>query len=215
MGMMVITGASKGIGRALWDHYRMASGFEGCVGVSRSGPDHVEDMRDNPKEVWDRILQVAIEDTVVVLNAGIMLLPESEGRAGDLYDTNLWAPLGFLRLLERGQYPFVSSVILIGSVAGVIGDEEVPIYAAYKAAIINATRSYARILVDQKVRVNCISPGLFDTSLVVGDPPRELIDKIPMKRAADPNELIPVVDMLINCQYITGQNIIVDGGLSL
>ena len=65
------------------------------------------------------------------------------------------------------------------------------------------------------VRVNCISPGFFNTNLVEGDTPQELIDQVPMLREAQPEEIIPVIDMLQKSTYMTGANIVIDGGLSL
>ena len=94
------------------------------------------------------------------------------------------------------------------------GDPYTPIYAAGKAGIINLTKSLA-VRLAPDIRVNCVSPGFFDTNLVQGKTPKQLINQVPMKREAQPKEIIPVIHMLQESSYITGANIVIDGGLSL
>ena len=57
-----------------------------------------------------------------------------------------------------------------------------------------------------------ISSGLFDTNLVPPPVPQELIDSIPMKRSAQTSELIPILEGILNSNYMTGSNIVIDGG---
>jgi NAD(P)-dependent dehydrogenase (short-subunit alcohol dehydrogenase family) len=152
---------------------------------------------------------------VLINNAGAMRIPEIDFNC-DIQPTvnlNLIAAMHLCQLVD----PLLSKeshIINIASVSGIIGDTDAPIYSAAKAGIINFTRSLAKMLAPQ-TRVNCISPGFFATNLVEGDAPQELIDEVPMKREAKPHEIIPVVDMLQKSTYMTGANIVIDGGLSL
>ena len=160
--------------------------------------------------------KTANEFDVVVLNAGIMPFDEEE-QWEKIHQINLGYVWEFLTLQHK-QKQFVKrggSIILNASVSGTKGCGDMPYYASLKGALINMCKSYAFILMHQDIRVNCFSPGFFRTNLVPGDTPQDLIDNIPMKREAEPVELCPIVDALIDCKYITGQNIIVDGGLSL
>lgn len=208
---VIVTGASSGIGQHIYNYLRNRG--EGVIGISRRGPDiqmdfaKTDQLKSNPIHgEWD----------LLILNHG--LLSFDEGKDWEtIYKTNLHSYWFYLdqqaqkgHLIQHG-----GSIIINASVSGVVGDKDAPYYAAMKAALINMTKSYAKLLLPQDIRVNCFSCGFFKTNLVPGDTPKELIKNIPMKREAEPHEILPVIDMLINCKYITGQNIIVDGGLSL
>jgi NAD(P)-dependent dehydrogenase (short-subunit alcohol dehydrogenase family) len=65
------------------------------------------------------------------------------------------------------------------------------------------------------IRVNCISPGYYKTNLVVGETPKELIQTIPLGFEEDPSNLRHVIRMIWKTRYLTGANIVVDGGVSL
>jgi len=222
---MLITGASSGMGLALYRHY---AGLPDSivVGVSRNGPDvrldlsragavrqlrNACDLQGLPVRSYD----------VAILNAGRMVLPEQLEDCADIFALNFRFNHFFLSALceEEGGWSDVirdgGVVILNASSAGVVGHGEAPFYAAMKAALINLSRSYAKLLAGRGIRVNCFSPGYTITDLVAGEFPEELLDRVPLRRRARPEEMIPVVEALISCEYITGQNIVVDGGYSL
>ena len=207
---ILVTGASSGIGAAIYNHLKEL-GHE-VLGVSRNGPDG----RVNMRQLDDEGVQGIAKNgpfNVVILNHGIMSFQETEDEIS-IYRTNFKS---YWQLLREGV-GLVSPhgcFIMNSSVAGVIGDEEVPFYSALKAGIINLTKSYAKKLSPYGIRVNCFSPGFFDTNLVEGPAPQSMIDDIPFKREAAASEILPVVKMLIDSKYTTGQNIIIDGGLSL
>jgi 3-oxoacyl-[acyl-carrier protein] reductase len=104
-------------------------------------------------------------------------------------------------------------VINISSISGLMADVDTPIYGASKAALISLSKTLA-VKYAPEVRVNCISPGFFDTNLVPEKTPQELIDPVPLGFEAQPKMILPVVDAILNCPYMTGANIVVDGGLS-
>ena len=105
------------------------------------------------------------------------------------------------------------NIINIASVSGMKGEEDFPMYAATKAGLINMTKSFA-IGYAPNVRVNCISPGFFNTNLVEGDAPAELIKHIPMGYEAEPSAIIPAIEFILKADYLTGENIVLDGGLT-
>ena len=212
---IVITGASSGIGKGIYEWFSSDISNK-VVGISRGGPDVRIDLvggmnRERAvKLIFDRIDSIDI----LINNAGVMLLDEKQDFQASLgmIDLNLIAVWHLTSLLESRV---TSKIINIASVSGIKGEEDVPLYAATKAGVIALTKSFAMKYVNEGITVNCISPGFFKTNLVPGDTPRELIDGIPMKREADVSEIIPVVEMIINSHYMTGVNIVVDGGLLL
>jgi 3-oxoacyl-[acyl-carrier protein] reductase len=104
-------------------------------------------------------------------------------------------------------------VINVSSISGLMADVDTPLYGASKAALISLSKTLA-VKYAPEVRVNCISPGFFDTNLVPEKTPQGLIDPVPLKFEAQPIMILPAIDFLLNCPYVTGANLVVDGGLS-
>ena len=210
----VVTGASSGLGKAIYEHLKDHGGYN-VIGISRRGPDMYLDLTHRHKSISDCKFPWGDDFgriDVLINCAGIMPL-EEKGMEEDIFNVNFWA---VYRALED-LYPYLrvgSSVINIASISGIIGEKDLPIYAASKAALISLTKSYAKKWAGS-IRVNSISPGLFKTNLVPGEPPQELIDTIPLGYAADSKEILPVVDMLLHTPYMTGSNIVIDGGATL
>lgn len=213
---IVITGASSGIGKALYDafkedvEWRESKGNNiykaNVIGISRRGPDICRDINDIMQSTHS-----LVRDVFVLINcAGIMPLDEEENPRS-IMDTNFWGTYGMIQNL---QYVLGACIINIASVSGVRPDADTPIYCAAKAAIIALTKSLA-LKYAPAVRVNCISPGFYKTNLVPGELPMEFIDKIPLGYEEDPKTLYPIVKAIIDTPYMTGANIVVDGGTSL
>ena len=209
MKNIVITGASSGIGQAIYNHYKQGLSFgeyDKVIGVSRRGPDKYIDISAGiPSDFTPH-------EIVALINcAGIMPLPEEH--PAHIFNVNFW---GATDMIAQLLPYFVDGccVINIASVSGLRGDAEVPFYAASKAALISITQSYAKRHAP-RYRFNCISPGYYKTNLVPGETPEELIKSIPMKYEEDPALIVPIVRMILNTKYMTGANIVVDGGVSL
>ncbi|MFT5680057.1 MAG: 3-oxoacyl-[acyl-carrier protein] reductase [Myxococcota bacterium] len=161
---------------------------------------------------------------IVVNNAGITrdgLLPRMRDEDWTaVLDTNLGGTFRMCRaasMVMMGQRR--GSIINITSVSGVRGNAGQTNYSASKAAIAGMTRSLAKELARRNIRVNCLAPGFVETDMVKAMDPR-VIDAakkaIPMRRLARPEEIAAVVCFLASdlSSYVTGQEWIVDGGMS-
>jgi len=118
----------------------------------------------------------------------------------------------FRELLQKSSSGLI---INISSIAGVNGKGSNIAYCASKAALINMTKSYARALAP--IRVNSISPGYIQTGFVQfpdGYTEKTIADT-PLKRAGKPDDIADIALALLKSKFITGENILVDGGLIL
>lgn len=203
---VLVVGASSGIGYAIYRHCQQK--YDHVIGVSRRGPDKYVDMADmgSLKGVQDSY-------DLIIYAAGIMPLREDNEEIRILTVNFLNFSFLIQNLVSKmdGNDP---QVIAISSVSALHPDPHQSMYAASKAAMNAWMRSMA-LRYAKKVRFNLVSPGFFDTDLVPGETPKNLIDSIPMKREAKPEEILPVIDMLIETKYMTGANIVIDGGLSI
>jgi len=140
-----------------------------------------------------------------------------------LFETNLFS----LVELSRLTFPFLkssgnASVINMASVAGSFDVQTGPPYGMTKAAIIQLSKHLAAEWAPFHIRVNSVSPWYIETPLtesVLSNPDRleKIIARTPMKRVGQPEEVAGIVAFLAmeNASYITGQNIMVDGGMSV
>lgn len=207
MGAYAVTGASSGLGRAIYNHFL----GKGVIGISRHGPDIHVDLS-TPEGVDSVVRKLSERPLSCLVNcAGVLHLGSDDAlHHRQIFDLNFWTPYYLSTYL---QFEMGASIINMVSVSGLMADPETPVYGASKAALISLTRSLA-VKWAPRVRVNAISPGFFDTNLVPEPTPRNLIDPVPMGFEATTEMILPVMDMLLDCPYITGANVVVDGGLS-
>jgi 3-oxoacyl-[acyl-carrier protein] reductase len=110
---------------------------------------------------------------------------------------------------KRGRIVSVSSIVGLGGNAGQ------SVYAITKAGLIGMTKSFAKELGPRGIRVNVIAPGLVDTDMTEGIDREAIIKEIPLRKTGRPEEVAGVILFLSSelSSYITGQVIVVDGGL--
>lgn len=109
-------------------------------------------------------------------------------------------------------------IINISSVVGLIGNAGQTNYAASKAGIIGFSKSLAKELASRNVLVNCIAPGYIDTEMTHALPPEKreaIIEQVPLRHMGTPQDIADAALFLASdmAQYITGQVLVVDGGL--
>ena len=106
-------------------------------------------------------------------------------------------------------------MINISSIAGIMGNPGQTNYSASKAAVDAFTRSLAKELGSRNITVNSIAPGFIETDMTEGILDKSIIDKIPLKRAGTVEDITSLVNFLCSDEsnYITGQTLVVDGGL--
>ena len=158
----------------------------------------------------------------VVCNAGITadgIFPMLTGDDWDrVVDTNL---TGFYNVLIPIIMPMIrrrkpGRIVTISSVSGLMGNHGQVNYSAAKAGIIGATKALAVELAGRQITVNCVAPGLIDTSMTKNVSIDEIIKMIPAGRIGQPDEVAALVCFLMTKEaaYITRQVISVNGGLS-
>lgn len=209
MKTVLITGATSGLGKEIQQYYRK-KGYN-TLTISRTSqvlPCDLSDVADIHTMLGKLHKSPITEFDVLVNNAGRLLLDETFLDVGRLWALLLYTPY---ILMERLGPKVKRHIINIASVSGMKADPDTPMYGALKAGLISLTRSYAHKLAP--VRVNCISPGFFNTNLVPGEAPKELLEPVLLGREADPKEILPAVQLLDESEYITGANIVIDGGI--
>jgi 3-oxoacyl-[acyl-carrier protein] reductase len=160
----------------------------------------------------------------LVNNAGItrdqILLRMSEEDFDAVLDVNLKGTWNFIKAATRPLMKCRGRIVNISSVVGLTGNAGQANYAASKAGLFGLTRSVAKELASRGVCVNAIAPGFVETDMTAGideAAATRLRESIPLQRIGTPEEIALAVDYLLGPggSYVTGQVLVVDGGLSV
>ena len=157
----------------------------------------------------------------IVNNAGIHIDTMAGLMSDEDFDrviqTNLYGPFYIMRYgLKKMMRNRRGSIVNMASLAGQVGNPGQLNYAASKAGLIAMTKTLAVELAKRNIRVNAVSPGLIETSMVEEIPQiDDMIKRIPMQRMGQPEEVAGAVAFLMSkdSTYITGQTLSVNGGL--
>jgi 3-oxoacyl-[acyl-carrier protein] reductase len=232
--LALVTGASKGIGRAIAEELARA-GAEVVVGY-RSGRAEAEELAakidgravqadvSSPDDA-KRLVEEAGDVDVLVNNAGLtrdgLIARMSDDDWHTVIETNLSSVFYTCRAVTR---PMMKkrrgSIVNISSIVGVHGNWGQTNYAASKAGIIGFTKSLARELGSRNIRANVVAPGYVKTQLtdvLPEEATKLMVDSTPLSRVADPHEIAGAVRFLASddASFITGDVLLVDGGLGM
>jgi 3-oxoacyl-[acyl-carrier protein] reductase len=235
----IVTGASRGIGRAIAIalaqegakvviNYAQSSGAaeEGVAAIQAAGgeaialhadvskADQVEQLIKTVMEKWGRV-------DVLINNAGItrdtLLLRMNPEDWQAVIDLNLTGVFLCTRAVSKIMLKQRSGrIINIASVAGQMGNPGQANYSAAKAGVIGFTKTVAKELATRNVTVNAVAPGFIETDMTEGLGAEEILKFIPLGRFGQANEVAGMVRFLAAdpaAAYITGQTFNVDGGM--
>lgn len=226
MKRVLVTGSSRGIGKAIADSLRSEGYAVVTHSVRSEGTDLRFDIAD--RESCRRALEADIERNgpfyAVILNAGVNRDNAFPAMEDEEWDKVIRTDLdGFYNVLKPCVMPMVSGrvkgrIVALSSVSGVIGNRGQVNYSAAKAGIIGAVKALAVELAKRGITVNAIAPGVIQTEMVDSIIP-EAIDEIkkaiPMRRFGKPEEIASLVSYLLSdgASYLTRQVISVNGGM--
>jgi 3-oxoacyl-[acyl-carrier protein] reductase len=164
-------------------------------------------------------LDILINNAGIINDKALMFMEPEDWK--NVIDTNLGGVFNLTRASIIGFLKQKSgNIVNITSVSGLTGQARQTNYAASKAGIIGFTKSLAKEVARYNIRVNAIAPGFIETDMLKGlkeTYKSDLLKRIPLARFGKPEEVAKIVKFLISdsANYITGQTIIIDGGLSI
>jgi 3-oxoacyl-[acyl-carrier protein] reductase len=236
--LAIITGASRGIGRATAVELAKAGYFtiinykeneqagietlklvEEAGGAGETLKFNVVDAiktKENISSIIERHGPVRVLINNAGINADGLFIMLEEDEWDKVISTtlkgfyNMTKPV--LRNMIRNK---CGAVVSVSSVAGLVPNRGQTNYSAAKAGLIGASRSLAAEVARFGIRVNVVAPGLIETDMIAGAPVDEIKKVIPMARVGKPEEVARVIRFLCSddASYITGQTIAINGGM--
>lgn len=236
---VLVTGGSRGIGRAIATLLG-ARGFDVLVHY-RSNAGAAEDLAAAIRseggsastvgfDVADRgAARAALEDQLtegafwgVVTSAGVTADGAFPSLTEEAWDRVLRTNLdGFFNVVQPLVMPMVGlrdggRIVVLSSVTGLVGNAGQVNYAASKAGLVGAVKSLAKELAKRRIAVNAVAPGFVETDMTEGLDASVVKERVPMRRMGRVEEVAALVGHLFapESEYITGQAIAIDGGMS-
>lgn len=237
----IVTGASRGIGRAIAVELGKNGGQVVVNYVGRAeqaqetarlieaqgGRAVVEQAEVGQSGAAERLVEVALQTfgrlDVVVNNAGItrdtLLIRMKDEDWDAVMNTNLKGAFQVIRAAARPMMKQRSGrIVNVASVVGIIGNAGQANYVAAKAGVIGLTKTAARELASRNITVNAVAPGLIQTDMTqsLGEEwTGKLLEQVPLGQIGMPDDVAAAVSWLVSdgARYVTGQVIHVDGGM--
>jgi len=238
----VVTGAGRGIGRAIALKFAAEGADIACVSRTVENSEKVaQEVRALGRQAWAYAVDVADASAVaaaakkiladagrvdiLVNNAGVtrdtLLMRMSDADWDTVLDTNLKGAFLFTKALARNFIKQRSGrIINVSSVVGLIGNAGQCNYAASKAGLIGFTKSVAREVASRGITVNALAPGFVETDMTAAlkeDQREELLKQIPLGCLGQPDDIAAAALYLASpaARYVTGQVLTVDGGMAM
>ena len=243
MKRVIVTGSSRGIGRAV--ALRLArDGFAVTAHAVRNAAAarqtaaecaRISGQPEQPALVFDLADRAAVTAALeadmaergpffgVVANAGVNVDAPFPVLEGDAWDKVISTDLtGLYNLLKPLVMPMITNrirgrIVAMSSVSGIAGNRGQVNYSASKAGLIGLTKSVAKELAPRGICCNAIAPGFVETDMTAQEGENPLIQQIPLGRLGKPEDIAELAAFLAApaSDYITGQVIHIDGGLAM
>jgi len=239
----LVTGGSRGIGKAIAitlakDGFTIVINYRNSQEKAKEVKGLIEDIGgkceliqgdvsdfSSTEKMMKNIYEQFGRLDVLVNNAGItkdqLMLRMTEDEFDDVINVNLKGTFNCIKncskkMLKQRQ----GKIINITSVVGVTGNIGQSNYSASKAGVIGLTKSLAKEFASRNIQVNAVAPGFIKSDMTDAIPDKikeELINKIPLNKLGEPQDIANIVSFLASdkANYITGQVITVDGGMTI
>lgn len=226
---VLVTGTSRGLGKSIAE-YLSNKGYTvvGCArGESESNAfQHISGIDFLSPDSFAKLDTELASSDVLINNAAVafdgLLATQGEQSIQDLIQVNLTSTLLLTKryVRQRLKSKLPGTILNVSSIISVRGYAGLAVYAASKAGLDGMTRALARELGGKKFRVNSILPGYMETDMskaLDAKQKEKIVHRTPLARLATVDDITPVVEFLISdaSRFITGQSLIVDGGITV